>query len=175
MSKSPAVIPLVNFPGYFAGEDGRIYSTRGRWSNDIKPLAGGPNGSGYFNVILMRDGVRFTRMIHTLICEAFHGLRPSGPYEVSHKDGNKKNNIPSNLLWETKVENRARRLVHDGGDYGTRNSRALINEDQLISIRHLLVEGNLTHKAIGEQFGVSRAFISKIKGGFRYPQKEISL
>ncbi|MFO5801994.1 HNH endonuclease signature motif containing protein, partial [Klebsiella pneumoniae] len=34
---------------------------------------------------------------HILICTAFHGPSPGPTYEVNHKDGNKHNNLPSNL------------------------------------------------------------------------------
>lgn len=165
-------VPIEGFPGYFAGSDGFIYSNK-RWrgSTEMRRLAGGLGTNKYMNLVLMCEGKRYTRMIHVLVCAAFHGPPPPGT-EVSHLDGCKTNNVPSNLRWETRSENRRRRLLHDGGDHGHLNSRALLNAEQVAEVRHLLAEGTLTHEQIGQRFGVSRAFITKINRGLRYPQKE---
>jgi len=45
---------------------------------------------------------------------------------------------------------------------------SLITKDQLLKIRNLLLEGKLTHKEIGNLFGVNRVFIKKINTGYRY-------
>lgn len=74
---------------------------------------------GYPQVdIYYRDGdarVRRTCLIHHLVLEAFVGPRPQG-CECRHLDGNPTNNILTNLVWGTHVENmrdRARHGTHD--------------------------------------------------------------
>jgi len=49
--------------------------------------------------------------------------------------------------------------LHGTDDRGYRNKRSLITKDQLLKIRNLLLEGKLTHKEIGNLFGVNRVFI----------------
>ena len=58
------------------------------------------NNAGY--LIMNVEGK--TRTIHTLVAEAFLGIRPDG-YDVDHIDGNKLNNAASNLRYVTHIEN----------------------------------------------------------------------
>ncbi len=43
--------------------------------------------------------------VHQLICEAFHGPKPSPKHEVMHRDEDGLNNRADNLLWGTRKEN----------------------------------------------------------------------
>lgn len=61
--------------------------------------------SGYPTVTLCRDGIRKCYTVHSLIAAAFLGNRPENCV-INHKDGNKKNNTPSNLEYCTQLENR---------------------------------------------------------------------
>lgn len=45
-----------------------------------------------------------TKKVSHLVCEAFHGPRPSG-YQCMHLDGNPQNNNVDNLAWGTVYEN----------------------------------------------------------------------
>lgn len=58
----------------------------------------------------------------------------------------------------------------DSGKIG--NSR--LTKDDVIEIKLLLKEGNLTHKEISEMFGVARAYISHIKSGKAWKHVEIA-
>lgn len=96
---------------YFAGEDGHIYSN---YSGVLKKLkaAKSNSGTGYFQVNILGS-----KLVHRLIYQAFKGVIPKGKV-VSHKDGNKYNNKPDNLLCETQKENLARRVEHATDDRG---------------------------------------------------------
>lgn len=50
----------------------------------------------YLTVNLFKGNKRTTKRIHVLVAEAFIGEIPKG-YHVHHKDGNKQNNVVSNL------------------------------------------------------------------------------
>jgi hypothetical protein len=49
--------------------------------------------------------------VHRLICFAFHGDPPAG-FEVSHLDGNAKNNRPENLEWASRSANEQQKRLH---------------------------------------------------------------
>lgn len=64
----------------------------------LKP---GPNNSGHVTVAI---GQRNSRLVHTLVLEAFVGPRPEG-CDSLHLNHNPKDNRLSNLKWGTRGEN----------------------------------------------------------------------
>ena len=77
---------------------------------------------GYETVYVYLEGVRYGRMIHRLMMEAFHPTKDTS-LQVNHKDGVKTHNDLCNLEWCTASEN----VVH-AFDMGlnTRNKRVYI-------------------------------------------------
>lgn len=61
--------------------------------------------AGYLELALTRDGKPKWKLLHILVCLAFHGPKPTPEHEVNHKDGNKPNCRAENLEWATKSEN----------------------------------------------------------------------
>jgi hypothetical protein len=171
-------IPKIS--GYFAGSDGHIYSFWGRGPQAYidrnrvpRKLASALCGSDYLQVrigkkALGTNGAQ-TRLVHVLVCSAFHGERPDGE-TVSHKNGMRTDNRPSNLLWENCSANLARRKEHGTDDRGTRNSRARLNDEELAKMRRILREKEYTHAQIGNMFNVTRVFVTKVANNYRYAE-----
>jgi hypothetical protein len=61
--------------------------------------------SGYLMVALCKNGKKSEVPVHRIVCAAFHGEPPTDQHQVNHKNGNKKDNTPSNLEWVTASEN----------------------------------------------------------------------
>lgn len=61
-------------------------------------------GRGYCYVNFSVDGVYSRHYVHRLVANAFID-NPNNKREVNHKDGNKLNNIVSNLEWVNSLEN----------------------------------------------------------------------
>lgn len=62
----------------------------------------------YFATRVLNEDLEYCFVgVHQLVTLAFHGLPPDDGlvYEPNHKDGNKHNNLPSNLEWMTRSEN----------------------------------------------------------------------
>ena len=89
--------PIPHFCGYFATDDGRIYSNK---SN--KYLSPRDNGRGYLGLVLRDGGSSYTRYVHRLVAQAFLG---ESELTVNHIDGDKSNNNLSNLEYATYSEN----------------------------------------------------------------------
>ena len=120
------VKPIPGFPGYYAGDDGRIYSKRNfnrhqPVSDELKPLKLHNNGGNYAGVTLCIASKRKYRKVHRLVFEAFHGSCEGT--QVHHIDGNPSNNKPDNLVAltadehlaeHTPVENAIRLLTREG-------------------------------------------------------------
>lgn len=162
------MLVLKEIPGYSkykAGSDGRIHSSCRKISIVLKSSQRTPKS--YLHVVLSGDdGTLRTRDVHPLICEAFHGKRPEG-FDCSHINGNKFDNRPENLRWETRKENFARKKEHGTHDGGCANSRAKLDKEQISFVKHMLKEGEKHHIIAGE-LGVNRVLISKIANGSRY-------
>lgn len=65
-----------------------------------------PDRKGYLGVSLYSGSkeTRRRRLIHQLVAEEFIGPRPKG-LDVCHNDGDKTNNVPSNLRYDTRSAN----------------------------------------------------------------------
>ena len=78
---------------------------------------------GYRLVTLCKDNKRYTRKVHRLVAEAFLGIDDTKT-QVNHIDGNKDNNIVSNLEWCNSSENQLHAInvlkVRVGKIYKTR-------------------------------------------------------
>jgi hypothetical protein len=94
------IIPLAHFEErYLVREDGNIISTR---SNQfIKPSL---NPNGYLKFTFCRDGLTQQKSIHRIVAEHFLP-NPYHHSQVNHIDGNKINNVVSNLEWCSATHN----------------------------------------------------------------------
>jgi hypothetical protein len=96
---------IPGFPNYQASDLGNI-----RWNGKRNNIKRGPtvksrvDRDGYLMLQVRVEGKSLHRFVHRLVCMAFHGLPPIG-HNTNHIDGNKQNNVPSNLQWMTQQEN----------------------------------------------------------------------
>lgn len=81
--------------GYNIHFDGKKIDIIGK---DGKFLKLHKNRNGYFNVNCYRSGEKKTFLLHRLVASAYLP-NPKDLPEVNHKDGDKTNNLPSNLEW----------------------------------------------------------------------------
>lgn len=90
-------------PIYKVSNSGKIYSDSK--AKNGKPLKQNANERGYHLVGLRTyEGKYLNALVHRLIALAFvQGYQPM--LQVDHRDGNKDNNVPDNLIWSTPKEN----------------------------------------------------------------------
>lgn len=70
-------------------------------------------GTGrYPRVSLRREGRYVTRTVHRLVAIAFLGDRSAEGFEVCHIDGDPRNNLVSNLRWDTHASNMSDQIAH---------------------------------------------------------------
>lgn len=89
---------LLDFPDYYADEDGNIFNKKG---HRISPFV---DTTGYWQMKLRKNKKVHHVRPHRHIYEAFNGKIPDG-MQINHKDGNKLNNKLSNLEIVTNKEN----------------------------------------------------------------------
>ena len=83
---------------YMVSDDGRIRRNGSETDHSTR------DNDGYLVTDLYAYGKRSTQRVHRLVAIEFVP-NPEGKPEVNHKDGNKYNNVATNLEWVTKKEN----------------------------------------------------------------------
>lgn len=116
---------IDGFPEYAVSNDGRVRrvvpDARNHKCREITPCIG---NHGYQSVGLWRDMKPHRRLVHRLVCEAFHGPAPFGDAQVAHNDGCRFNNRADNLRWATRSENVEDTRRHGVMPMGARHGRS---------------------------------------------------
>lgn len=155
---------LAAWPNYEASDQGRV---RRIDSGRIKK--GTPDPDGYLIMKLSHDGRTKVRFVHRLICTAFHGCPPTAQHLVAHWDGNKTNNVPSNLRWATQKENIADQFRHGTVSRGSKHPGAVLTEEIVLDIRRRLALPNApTLKRLADENGVDPVTIKAAATGRKW-------
>lgn len=162
MSEPDSPLPEVWLP--IKGHDGFLVSNHGRVAKSdgkLKKLTKG-RCHGYL-VVGLWDGQRtVVRLVHQLVCEAFHGDRPSKAHQVAHCDGGRTNNHATNLRWATSRENASDKYVHGTHRQGEDAAQAKLTNADVRAIR-AIPKGRMKLEKIAAQFGVSKDSIAHIR------------
>ena len=166
-----AIRILDQFPGYAVTDNGEIWSCRSsshgtHFEKEWKKLTPKDHGGRriYLEVIL-RDlkGKRKHRTIHSLVLEGFVGPCPA-QMEACHNNGHHRDNLLSNLRWDTPSSNMQDRNLH--GTYQGENTHlAKLKETE---VKQILVRYSQGEKivSIAKDFpNVNRSNISHITSG----------
>lgn len=164
-----ALVELTEWPGYFAGSDGHIYSTHSRGPG-ARPCGKEPFAlkewinRGYANVHLTRNGERKSLRVASLVCAAFNGPRPDG-MTCSHLNGNRSDNRPENLAWEPLLQNIRRRAEHGTWLANEKNPSAKLTWYQVREIRRRHSAGEANQCELARQFGVTHSAVNYVVNG----------
>lgn len=116
---------------------------------------------GYLCINLCAGGIKKYHFVHRLVLGAFVGVQPTG-YQACHADGNRLNNLPDNLRWDTPKNNSADKFTHGTVARGERINRSLLTEANIIEIRRRYAMGNTSQQSIADDFGVSQPLVGCI-------------
>ncbi len=148
-----------SFPDYEIsnlGQVRRLTAAKGTRAGRIKE----PSFNGrYFYVSVGNT----RKLVHWLVCEAFHGHQPSPRHWVAHNDGHPPNLSADNLRWATPSENN-RDMDRHGTRVpprGERQGRHKLTESDVQKVRRLHAEGEGVC-AIARDFGVTHGCIGHI-------------
>jgi hypothetical protein len=143
---------IPGFPGYFASEDGDIFSTKSGKTRRLKPSL---RGDGYLSFVPSIGRKKYCIAVHRAVALAFIPNPHSLP-QVNHIDGVKTNNQPSNLEWCTQSENRTH--AKDTGLLRNCGKRSPLTDEQLktvLSAYRRKTSGKWGAAEIAERFGVN--------------------
>lgn len=171
---------IEQFPDYAISDLGRVRSLSARKGsramvnhgiikNSVQEMKGGYRRA---RVSLRRNGKTYQLKVHTLVLEAFVGIKPEGMVSL-HINGDALDNRASNLRWGTMVENSADAVRHGTKTKppvhsGQSHPLATISDEDILRIRsHVFTRGD--QAAIARQYGVADITISRIRKGFSRP------
>lgn len=149
---------IDNYPEYEASSHGRV-----RRVSSGRILKHG-SVYGYPFVSLCHNGKNKTRRINIIIAEAFLGQRPFQEAIVAHNDGDKTNNLVSNLRWASATDNQGDCVRHGTRIHGSDVHCAKLAESDIPTIRVRIASGE-RYPDIAADYGVSVSTISLIKKG----------
>ena len=153
---------------YQISDFGRIFTKRRLVGNQIyygRELVPQLTNDGYLKVTLCKDGKCKKFYLHRLVAIQFINNNTNLP-QVNHKDGNKLNNIVTNLEWCTKSENQNHAIRTGLMQRGQDRPSAKLNETQVLEIYKL--KGVLKVQDIANKYGVSKNTINCILRGSKW-------
>lgn len=154
MNSTPELWKPLPIEGY---ADRYEVSNCGRVRNSLSQvgLKPGTQSSGYLTVSLHPRPQR-SFLVHRLVALAFLPKPVSERRQVNHIDGNKRNNVMTNLEWVTPVENN-RHAIKTGltpKQKGHESVNAKLTADQVRAIRSHSYSHGLFAR-LGREFGIS--------------------
>lgn len=130
-------VKVTGFPDYEVSSLGRVKRViPDRKNHTCRVLSFWIGNHGYPMVDLSLEGVVHHRLIHRLVCEAFHGPAPSKFHQVAHGDGSRTNAAASNLRWATRSENMEDARAHGTMAIGARHGRTVSPEKTPRGVAH---------------------------------------
>ena len=97
-------------------------------------------------------------LVHRLVLLSFIGSPPTKKHQAAHWDGNKENNILTNLRWATQSENNLDKKRH--GTFtnprmlGEANHKAKLTEEKVRQVRQLHASGH-TIRSLSRKFNIT--------------------
>ena len=153
------VRPVPSMPEYGATENGQIVRLTKGWGVAAgKVLSQFKNTRGGHRRVQTVHG---PKLVHVMVCEAFHGPAPEDKPFALHRDDDPDNNVPSNLRWGTKQDNADDRRRNKG----YRTAHRVVPFEKAEHVRSLI--GMMSERRIAAVVGVTRGFVIRIKQGYR--------
>jgi hypothetical protein len=115
---------------------------------------------GHLQAHLHRDGETKVFLVHRLVGKAFIS-NPNNHPEINHIDGNKTNNLSSNLEWVTRKENALHSTKVLCKNRGSSVGTSKLTENDVLVIYDMLDLG-IRQKEIADQFNVTIFAINRI-------------
>lgn len=156
---------LAEFPGYFAKSNGTIWSSwtnGGKRQDELRECSPDTIKGGYLRVRLRVATQQYKHaQVSHLILAAFVGPRPVDAV-ACHYDGNPQNNKLRNLRWDSRKENEEDKKQHGTHQTGSRNPAAILTESEVLEIRSIYQNEEISTYKLAEMYSVDRTTICEL-------------
>jgi predicted XRE-type DNA-binding protein len=154
---------IEGFENYEVSNLGNVKSLNYKRSNLSKLLKYTNNNSGYRYVVLSKNNIQKTFLIHRLVALSFL-KNPQNKKCVNHKNEIKKDNNLENLEWATHSENSKYSLKTTKNKNVSENHwNCKLSKLNIKEILNLINKGNISQKEIAKKYNVNQSTISDIK------------
>jgi hypothetical protein len=154
--------PVPDFDDLLASDEGHLFLKQDDGAlHRVEPCR---RKDGYLLANLKKDGRWLPYSVHRLVASAWYG-KPDGPRTVTrHLDGNRANNVPSNLRFGSVADNVADAVQAGRLRKGSAHPNSRLTEADVESIRHAIAM-NVTYQTIGDHWGVTKSTVCDIARG----------
>ncbi|HFJ9472606.1 TPA: NUMOD4 domain-containing protein [Bacillus paranthracis] len=118
---------------------------------------------GYVRVCLSKNGKAKTLLVHRVVAKAFIN-NPDNKAQVNHINGIKTDNRKDNLEWVSLQDNN--KHAHKNGliadNSGSKNGLSKLTEENVIEIRRLYSNGDISQSKLAKRYGVAQSLINRI-------------
>ena len=149
---------MVKFDVKDEFNDYRVYRNGMVWSHKRnKEIKQQYDKAGYKVITLCINGKRIFRKVHRLVAKKFISNEHEKP-AVNHINGIKCDNRVTNLEWVTAAENgsHAAKLGLTSSQKGEASGMAKLTNEQVLEIRYLYANKNMSKLELGNMFGIAR-------------------
>jgi len=155
--------PCPGFSDYMVSSGGRVIRIVRKPGGPVRELKPASAGSGYLFVVL-GNGIppQKQRYVHRIVCEAFHGPKPSPMHIVAHNDGDKTNNRADNLRWATQSENLSDRVAHGTMTAGEQQGMSKLTWDAVDQMRREFCGRRGQIAEFQRRYGVATATVLRV-------------
>jgi hypothetical protein len=163
MIETPRETKQVN---YYVSNKARIKSVKkDDGSEHLLKLS--PDKKGYMRASVKLDGGNYALYMHMQVAR-YWSKKKAKDTRYIHLDLNRKNNLPSNVVWVT--EERWREYVQARAKkYGfvphRKGGKPKLRRAEVVLIKKMLKTGKTRKKMIAKRFGVSHTQINRIEKG----------
>lgn len=158
---------VIGFPKYLVSSLGNVKSDKtksNKLSGRVLKPAFAEKGKYKFVTLMEDNGKKRTMRIARLVCEAFHGEKPSARHHVCHNNGDSQDNRAINLRWDTPEGNQADRKSHGTHIEGSKVYGSKLTEKDIPIIRRLIAS-SVPFGIIANAYQVDTNAIFSIKKG----------
>jgi len=151
---------------YYVSNKGRIKSKHKETGKE-RVLNPSPDKKDYLKSSIKLDGGNYGLYVHMQVARYWSKKSKSSVYYI-HKDLNRLNNLPSNVIWVT--EERWRQYLRDrakmiGYVPHKKGGRPKLKVRQVAQIKKYLKKGKMAKSKIAEKYNVSHTQVNRIENG----------
>jgi hypothetical protein len=143
--------PWPRDPRYLVGEDGSIIGPSGKMLSATRRKTGG--------YVSINHAMHGRQRVHVIVCETFHGPRPSG-MQAAHTNDDPDDNRAANLGWKSPMDNIGDRELNGRTARGDRWGRKL-DADTVRAVRAAAATGE-PRVVTADRFGIAWQTVSRI-------------